>query len=131
MPNLEEAPERREGSINASIANAVVRLVHEYTGRGADKARATISGDLVTVLMRDTLTRAERSLVRDGKGETVRTIRHEFQQTMREDLIAAVEMLTERKVVAFMSDNHVDPDVSVEAFLLEPALAGARTSEEV
>jgi hypothetical protein len=27
----------------------------------------------------------------------------------------------ERKVVAFMSDNHIDPDYAAEVFVLEPA----------
>jgi len=47
-------------------------------------------------------------------------MRRTFQQTMREDLAAAVEMLTERKVIAFMSDSHLDPDYSVELFVLAP-----------
>jgi len=38
---------------------------------------------------------------------------------MRDDLIAAVERLTERKVEAFLSDNLYEPDVAVEIFLLE------------
>jgi uncharacterized protein YbcI len=120
MAELENAPDRREGTLNAAIANAVVRIFREHTGRGADQARATVSGDLVTVLMRDTLTKAERNLVRDGKDDTVLSLRHAFQATMREDLVSAVEMLTERRVVAFMSDNHIDPDVAIEAFVLAP-----------
>ena len=44
---------------------------------------------------------------------------------MRSDLVAAVERLTERKVIAFMSDNHIDPDVGTETFLLQPALGTA------
>jgi hypothetical protein len=39
---------------------------------------------------------------------------------MRDDLVAAVEGLTERKVIAFMSENHVDPDMAAEIFVLEP-----------
>ena len=39
---------------------------------------------------------------------------------MREDLVAAVEILIERKVIAFMSDNHIDPDMAAEIFILEP-----------
>jgi uncharacterized protein YbcI len=38
---------------------------------------------------------------------------------MREDLVTAVEMIAERKVIAFMSDNHIDPDMAVEVFVLE------------
>jgi uncharacterized protein YbcI len=121
MTEADEAPERRSGSLNAALANAVVRLVREYTGRGPTKARATVSDDLVSVVMHDTLTKAERTLVRDGKGEIVLAMRQEFQQTMREDLIAAVEMLTERRVDAFMSANHIDPDMAIESFVLAPA----------
>jgi uncharacterized protein YbcI len=120
MTDVHEAPARHDGTVNAAIANAVVRLVHEYTGRGPTQARAVFSGDLVTVLMGDMLTKAERKLVEDGKQELVLNLRREFQRTMREDLIAAVEMLTQRKVIAFMSDNHVAPDMAVESFVLEP-----------
>ena len=47
-------------------------------------------------------------------------MRRAFQDTMREDLIAAVERLTMRKVEAFLSDNLHEPDVAVEIFLLVP-----------
>ena len=40
---------------------------------------------------------------------------------MRHDLIAGIEDILGRKVTAFMSDNHIDPDVAVEVFLLAPA----------
>jgi uncharacterized protein YbcI len=39
---------------------------------------------------------------------------------MREDLVAAVEALTGRSVLAFMSDNHIEPDLACEVFVLEP-----------
>jgi uncharacterized protein YbcI len=70
--------------------------------------------------MTDLLTKTERKLVEDGKTDTVIRLRHEVQATMREDLVAAVEMLTQRKVIAFMSANHVEPDMAIEAFVLEP-----------
>ena len=119
MSDISVAPLRREGPVNAAIANAVVRVVREYTGRGPTSARTAMSGTLVSVLMTDTLTKGERSLVRDGKGDDVLSIRHQYQNTMRRDLVAAVERLTERKVVAFMSANHIDPDMAIEAFVLE------------
>jgi uncharacterized protein YbcI len=81
-----------------------VRIVHEYTGRGPQ----------------ETLLKAEQTLIRDGKDRAVVEMRRTFQQTMREDLAAALETLTERKVIAFMSDSHLDPDYSVELFVLEP-----------
>ena len=39
---------------------------------------------------------------------------------MREDAIASVEQLTGRKVTAFMSANHIEPDLAAELFVLEP-----------
>ena len=113
-------PALRTGSVKTAIANGVVRLVREYTGRGPTQARATIDEDLVTVLMTDLLTKAERKLVADGKAELVRDVRQEFQWTMRDDMVAEVERITGRKVIAFMSDNHIDPDMAVETFVLEP-----------
>lgn len=52
-------------------------------------------------------------------------MRRTFQSTMREDATAAIEELTGRQVVAFMSDNHVDPDIAVEISVLEPEGQGA------
>jgi uncharacterized protein YbcI len=103
----------------AEISTTVVRLMAEYTGRGPTKAKTTISREVVTVLLEDTMTKGERSLARDGKADLVLQLRQQFQRTMREDLVAGVEMILERKVIAFMSDNHVDPDMAVEVFVLE------------
>jgi uncharacterized protein YbcI len=108
------------GALSAAISNAVVRLISEYTGRGPTKARTAINRDVVTVVLADTMTKAERTLAANGKAELVLRLRQEFQRTMRDDLVAAVEMLMERKVAAFMSDNHIDPDMGVEIFVLEP-----------
>jgi uncharacterized protein YbcI len=104
----------------AEISTTVVRLMAEYTGRGPTKAKTAISRDVVTVLLEDTMTKGERSLARDGKADLVLQLRQQFQRTMREDLVAGVEMILERKVIAFMSDNHIDPDMAVEVFVLEP-----------
>ena len=115
------APEPRavSGSLLSAISNAVVRIVHDYTGRGPTKARTSIRDDVVVVMLQESLLKAEHSLINDGKGQLVIEMRRSFQQTMREELSAAVEMLTERKVIAFMSDSQLDPDYSAEIFVLE------------
>jgi hypothetical protein len=46
--------------------------------------------------------------------------RKAFQGLMRADLVAGVEALTGRRVIAFLSSNSIDPDVNVESFLLAP-----------
>jgi len=113
-----ENPQR--SSPSAAISNCVVHLICEYTGRGPTKAHTTISDCLVTVLLQDTMTKGERSLVRDGESDLVLSTRKAYQRTMRADLVAGIEQILQRKVVAFMSDNHIDPDLAIEAFVLAP-----------
>ena len=45
-------------------------------------------------------------------------MRQVFQQAHRDVFVAAVERITARRVRAFMSQIHFDPDVAVEVFLL-------------
>src|SRR5215217_4886729 len=108
------------GSVPAAISNAVRQLVAEYTGRGPTRARTSIRDNVVLVLLEDTLTKGERRLVSKGRDHRVIDYRREFQDAMREDAIASVEQLTGRKVTAFMSANHIDPDLAAEVFVLEP-----------
>jgi uncharacterized protein YbcI len=106
------------GSLSAAISNAVVGLLHEYTGRGPTHARTTIGPDTIVVTLRECLTKAERTLAERGQELEVLAMRRAFQNTMREELVAAVEQLTGRTVEAFLSDNLHDPDVAVEIFLM-------------
>jgi uncharacterized protein YbcI len=103
-----------------AISNHVVRLLSEYTGRGPTRARTAFSHDLVTVVVQDLLAKGERSLVRDGKGDLVLDVRRAYQATMRDELTAGVEQITGRRVVAFLSANHVEPDIAIESFVLAP-----------
>jgi uncharacterized protein YbcI len=108
------------GSTTAAISNLIVRLLSEYTGRGPTRARTYINSDLISVVLADTLTKGERSLIRDGEATRVLDMRKAFQRTMRTDLVAGVEAITGRTVIAFLSDNHIDPDFAVETFILAP-----------
>jgi uncharacterized protein YbcI len=72
------------------------------------------------VVLADTLSQGERRLAANGKADHVLRTRHEFQLVMRDELVALVEEALGRKVIAFMSDNHIDPDMAVEIFILEP-----------
>jgi uncharacterized protein YbcI len=112
------------GSPAAAISNFAVRLLREYTGRGPTKARTTISGDMVVVVLREALLKSELSLVAAGESEAVREMRRKFWHAMRDELVAGVEEIIGRPVIAFLSDNQVDPDIAVEVFILEPDAQG-------
>ncbi|HEV7528149.1 MAG TPA: Na-translocating system protein MpsC family protein [Solirubrobacteraceae bacterium] len=113
-------PPRISGSVSAAISSAVVKLLREYTGRGPTKARTYMNSDLITVVLRDTLTMGERSLVRDGEVGLVLATRKAYQRTMANELIDAVEKHSGRRVIALLSDNHIDPDIAIESFVLLP-----------
>jgi uncharacterized protein YbcI len=118
-PNASVEPEARGRSVAAAISNAVVGVMHDYTGRGPTRARTTMSPDMVTVTLRDSLTKAERTLADNGYATEVLAQRRLIQHTMREDMITAVQALTGRTVEALLNDNLPDPDIAVEIFLLE------------
>lgn len=107
------------GSPQAAISNHIVHVMSEFTGRGPTQARTTISEDLVTVVLEHGLTKGERRLVEFGSGTQVRAMRHAFQQAMGADMIAGVEQITGRTVLAFLSANHLDPDIAIENFVLQ------------
>ena len=118
--SAETEPERPPGSsLYVTISNAIVGLLREYTGRGPMKARTTLRDNLVVVLLEQTLTKGEQVLVAKGRGENVLTLRHEYQEAMREEASAKVAEITGRKVIAMMSANHLDPDLAVELFVLD------------
>jgi uncharacterized protein YbcI len=110
----------QDGSAAADISRGAVQILREYTGRGPTKARTVISTDTVAIVLGDTLTRGERSLVGMGEESHVLHTRRNFQQLMRDDLVGLVERMSGRTVEAFFSDNHIEPDYAVEFFLLEP-----------
>ena len=107
-------------SPSAKIATSAVQVLHEYTGRGPTKAKTTIDGSVVTLLLADTLTTGERTLVDHGHADRVLQVRYDYQTAMRDDLVGIVEREIERKVIAFMSQNHIEPDLAIEIFVLEP-----------
>jgi len=113
-----DAP-RTDGSLSAQIAKATVGVFRDHTGRGPTKARAFLNDNMVQVLLEETMTTAEHRLAEEGEDEFVLALRRKFQRTMRYDLVAAVEGLTGRRVIAFMSDNTIEPDMALESFVLE------------
>jgi uncharacterized protein YbcI len=59
-------------------------------------------------------------LIDAGEVEPVIEMRLAFQRAMKPTFTELVEEITGRKVRAFLSQVHVDPDISCEIFVLEP-----------
>ena len=120
MPDGHTDVHTQDGSVAAEISSRAVQLLRDFTGRGPTKARTVIASDTVAIVLADTLTRGEQSLVNEGEEAHVLQTRRNYQRLMRDDLVGLVESASGRKVHAFFSDNHIDPDYAVEFFLLEP-----------
>jgi uncharacterized protein YbcI len=114
-----EEPHQAEGSASA-ISNAIVRIVAGFTGRGPSTVRTIIDGDAVSVLLYDSLTKAERALLDHGQVDLARRFRSGLHGVMRDELVAAVERLLGREVTAFMADSRPDAEVAVQIFMLKP-----------
>ena len=114
--------EAREHQKRREISRGMVNLFKEHVGRGPTDAWTHINDGIVIVLLRDTLTTAERTLADDDRADLVREVRRAFQGTMREAACALVQEQTGCKVEAFLSDNSVYPDYAVEVFVLDRPL---------
>jgi uncharacterized protein YbcI len=115
--------EARRVSLLAEISTEMVKLFKEQFGRGPTVARAAWAGeDTLVVVLEDTLTPAERNLVKLGEHERLRDTRSFFQYASVREFCEPVERLTGRKVRAFASaiDTEVE-GLSVETFVLHPA----------
>jgi uncharacterized protein YbcI len=108
------------GEPASAISNAVIQRVRDTTGRGPNRARTTVGRDSIFVVIEDSLTKGERTLVEAGNTGAVTQMRSHYQAAMAVPVRADIERLTGRRVVAFMSANHVEPDLAVEAFILAP-----------
>jgi uncharacterized protein YbcI len=104
----------------ADISRGLVTLHREYYGKGPTKAKTYMVNDTVVCLLHGGFTIVERTLIEDGNAEAVHEIRHSFQRSMEDRFTRIVEEATQRKVIAYMSQIHHDPDIVVELFVLEP-----------
>lgn len=118
--NIEPGEQSEPGRRATAVSNAITRLHREYYGRGANSARTVIERNFVIVFLEDIYTQIERTLLDEGHENTVRQTRLIFQLAMRDRFVEVVEEIMGRKVVAFMSQTHADPDLAAEIFVLEP-----------
>jgi uncharacterized protein YbcI len=129
--------QRSEGdgrvSVLAAISDEMVRLYKDQFGRGPTRVRTYWCGDdLVTTVLEDTLTPAERNLAALGEHQRLRDTRAFFQYATVREFCEPVERLTGRTVKAFVSgiDTAVD-GLSIETFILHPAGCDAPSRTEL
>jgi uncharacterized protein YbcI len=117
-------PDRRalpQGEVlTRAISAAMVALYFEVYGHDRTTATTYINDNVVVCILEDILTCSELKLVAAGDGSDVIDGRVAFQADHEDDFSAAVERLTKRHVVAFMSANQSAPGIACEMFFLAP-----------
>ena len=111
-----------------AIGTAVTRIHREHYGRGATTTRTIVQRNHVVTFLEDLYTPVERTLIEAGQCEAVKETRQIFQMAMRQTFVDAVEEITGRRVVQFMSQVSFDPDMAAEIFVLAP-LTGDGSSD--
>jgi len=96
----------------------MVSLMKKHVGRGPTTARAFINDGVVTIVLEDTHTEVERTLVGAGKPEVVKELRLAYQEALCADAVKLIEETMSAEVRAFMADHAVEADVTVLCFLL-------------
>ena len=104
----------------AQISTGLVQLHSRFYGKGPTKAKTHMVSDTVVCILRGGFTTVERTLLDTGEAESVYEMRRSFQSAMEDEFRRIIEEATKRKVIAYMSSIHVDPDLAVELFVLEP-----------
>jgi len=115
------ARDETEAGVLAGITRDLVRLHHQYYGKGPTKARSYMVNDTLISILEGGFTTVEVTLIDEGKTEAVHNMRRSFQMAMEERFRTVVEKAVGRRVVAYMSQIHTNPDMAVELFVLEPA----------
>jgi uncharacterized protein YbcI len=103
-----------------AAGNAITRLHRDHYGRGATTTRTIYQRDYLVVFLEDIYTPVERTLVNAGQEDEVKRTRQAFQMAMREAFSQAVEEITGRRVLQFMSQVSFEPDIAAEIFVLAP-----------
>ena len=117
------------GELLAAISTKIVKLLREHYGRGPMKAKTYVLDDLIVCVLRNGHTRIEQTMMESGEPERVLEMRRDFQRVMGAEYKGIIEELTGRKVVAFLSQTHVDPDITLEVFFVDRPLDGFGSAE--
>jgi uncharacterized protein YbcI len=104
----------------ARISNDVERLYLDKFGRGPLHTETFFNGDVVTTLLREVLTPAEKTLIDNGKVDSVRATRMQWQSATDELFRSVVAETTGRRVLAAVSGFDAAHDLATKVFVLLP-----------
>ena len=109
-----------KGSVEADIANAVVRFQREQQGRGATEVRAHLLNDMVVVRCGGIFTATEARLsVTDEGRKLIKSARQELRSINHAEVEALVGDIVGARVLRSYYDLIVESAEQVEIFVLD------------
>jgi uncharacterized protein YbcI len=105
----------------AAVTEEMIALHRRYHHRAPVTAKTQLlGGDLLACVLGGVYTTVEQTMIELQHSTIVRETRSAFQNAMAHKFIAAVERLSGREVLDFISNHHVGPDIEIELFILRP-----------
>ncbi len=118
------------GQLLAAISNSIAAMLREHYGRGPINAKTYVLDDIIVVVLRGCgFIPLEKTIMDSGEPELVIAMREDFQRVMAGRFKQMIEGLTGRNVVAFLSQVHVEPDITMEIFFIDGPLRGGGALE--
>jgi uncharacterized protein YbcI len=121
------------GALLKAISTSIVSILHDRYGRGPIDAKTYARDDIIVVVLRGSgFTPLEQTMMDSGEPDRagrVVDLRHEFQGWMTDRYTKTIEELTGRKVLAFLSQAHIEPDITMETFFIDAPLNGFEAPE--
>jgi uncharacterized protein YbcI len=131
-PPTNTAPLLSGASLLAAISTSIVAILRDRYGRGPLTAKTYALDDLIVVVTRDTgFTALEQTIMDHDEASLVVTMRRDFEHDMAKLYTETIERLTQRTVLAFLSQAHVEPGITMETFFLDAPLEGFAAIEMV
>jgi uncharacterized protein YbcI len=118
------------GQLLSAISNSIVSMLRDHYGRGPMKAKTYALDDMIVCVLRESgFSAVEQTMMDSGEPERVVDMREDFQRVMAARYREMIEELTGRRVVAFLSQAHVEPEITMEIFFLDRPIDGFGTAE--
>jgi len=104
-----------------AVTDAMVALHKRYYQRAPVTGKTLLlGGEVLVCVLGGVYTDVEKTMIELQRTAVVQETRSAFQTAMQHKFISAVERLSGRGVVSFISDQHVGPDMEIELFMLKP-----------
>jgi uncharacterized protein YbcI len=126
-PEGEEAAETT--SVLQRISNLMVSMQKEHFGRGPHRTTSAMSDDLLLVVMRGGVTRAEQTMLDFGQEDLVRSFRQQFENEMTTKLVSGIEHLTGRTVLTYQCQILFNPHMVCQIFVFQESAGEALLSD--